>query len=120
MYLHTKGIGAPHNNKINDWTEMMLYFLVDKSSECIELLENHDTVGCNYLNRPHKHYSGNFWWATSDYIKRLSQIPDGSVRHDAELWLLSNYFVKYYEIHNSKVNHYHTTYPCERYKTSII
>jgi hypothetical protein len=120
LYLHTKGISFPYNQNIIDWRNMMLYFLINKSETCLQLLNNYDTVGCNYMDFPHKHYSGNFWWGTSDYIKLLRQIPDGSVRHDAEWWLLSNNSVKKYELHNSKVNHYHAPYPFERYTTSII
>ena len=115
LYLHTKGISFPHNQNITDWRNMMSYFLVNKTDTCLELLKNYDTVGCNYMDTPCKHYSGNFWWATSDYIKLLTKIPDGSVRHASEWWLLSNNSVKNYEIHGSKINHYHTAYPFERY-----
>ena len=118
LYLHTKGISFPHNQNITDWRNMMLYFLVNKSDTSLELLNNYDTVGCNYMETPCKHYSGNFWWATSDYIKLLSKISDESVRHASEWWLLSNNSVKSYEIHGSKINHYHTAYPFERYVTS--
>ena len=39
LYLHTKGISHINNiNYIADWTNMMLYFLVEKHSECINKL----------------------------------------------------------------------------------
>ena len=97
---------------------MMLYFLVNKCSECFDLLNNYDTVGCNFTitSTFQPHYSGNFWWATSNYIKSLKKIPDGSERHLAEWWLLSNKSVKSYEIHNSRTNHYHSEYSLKLYK----
>jgi hypothetical protein len=114
LYLHTKGIS--YNNKnVSDWKNMMLYFLIDKCVDCFKKLEEYDTVGCNYQESPHKHYSGNFWWAKSDYIKRLNKIPDNSKRHSAEWWILSDKSVKYYELHNSGIDHYITCYPVEKY-----
>lgn len=120
LYLHTKGIShhANTNTNINitDWTEMMLYFLVDKYTCCIDLLnkENYDTVGCNYQSKPHNHYSGNFWWAKSNYIIKLNKIIT-TIRHDAEWWILSNNQVKYNCIHNSNINHYDNPYPKTNY-----
>jgi hypothetical protein len=122
LYLHTKGILHNHSKCVNDWIEMMLYFLVDKSSKCLELLDKYDTVGCNYNVSPKipKHYSGNFWWANGDYIKLLKKIPDGSFRHAAEWWLLStSNSVNSYNIHNSEINHYKEEYPSSCYKLEL-
>jgi hypothetical protein len=118
LYLHTKGILHKHSKCVNDWKDMMLHFLVDKTTECLELLESYDTVGCNYTAIPTvpKHYSGNFWWANSNYIKLLKKIPDGSVRHAAEWWLLStSNSVNSYAIHNSEIDHYKEEYPPKVY-----
>jgi hypothetical protein len=120
LYLHTKGILHNHPKCVNDWIEMMLYFLVDKSSKCLELLDKYDTVGCNYNVSPivPKHYSGNFWWANDNYIKLLKKIPDGSFRHAAEWWLLStSNSVNSFSIHNSNIDHYKEEYPSSCYKT---
>jgi hypothetical protein len=114
LYLHTKGITHPNNQYIEDWTNMMLYFLINKYKDCCELLDQYDTVGCNYNLEPHKHYSGNFWWANSNYIETLSKI-NSNVRHDAEWWILSNNLVNHYSIHNSNINHYNEAYPKEKY-----
>ena len=116
LYLHTKGI--IHNNHIfiKNWTDMMLYFLLDKCVDCFELLKQYDTVGCNYLETPYKHYSGNFWWANSNYIKQLNMLPDDSKRHSTEWWILSNDIVNQYEMHNSQVNHYLSEYSSEKYR----
>lgn len=118
LYLHTKGI--THTNPeisacVMDWTNMMLYFLVEKHKTCIEKLKTHDAVGCNVQIRPHKHFSGNFWWATTKYIRRLAPIPTNSPRHDAEWWVLTPTQVVVYSMHDSTVDHYHTRYPKDRY-----
>jgi len=80
---------------------------------CLELLNNYDTAGCNLSTSDvATHYSGNFWWATSNYIKGLNFLQDDD---SAELWLLSNKSVKSYEIHSSNINHHHSEYPFEKY-----
>ncbi|AYV80676.1 MAG: glycosyltransferase [Harvfovirus sp.] len=66
----------------------MLYFLVENGKQCIELLDKYDTVGCNYIELPNKHYSGNFWWANSSYINKLNKITSND-RHDCKWWILS-------------------------------
>ena len=115
LYLHTKGITHPYYKQIVDWRNMMLYFLVNKCTDCFELLKTYDTIGCNRMTTTANHYSGNFWWANSNYIKSLNKISDSANKYDAEFWLFSNKSIKSYEIHNSNVNHYHYEYPVEKY-----
>ena len=115
LYIHTKGVTHHNNTNIIDWKNMMIYFLVNKCNDCFKLLKEYDTIGCNYQESPYKHYSGNFWWATSNYIKKLNIITNYKKRHEAEWWILSNKSVKYYEIHNSRINHYNNCYPPEKY-----
>ena len=118
LYLHTKG--NSYNTEIqtiNDWINMMLYFLVDKYKECIDKMDNkYDTVGCNYQEKPYHHYSGNFWWANSNYIKTLiflsEEVPD---KMAPEFWVLQN-SPKMYISHLSNINHYWNTYPEHLYK----
>ena len=115
LYLHTKGTTNPNNQCVTDWRNKMLYFLVEKCADCFELLKNYDAIGCNYALKPFKHFSGNFWWANSNYIKQLKRLPDICARHQAEWWVLSNESVNSYEIHNSLINHYHNLYPRNKY-----
>ena len=51
----------------------MEYFNLERWEECVATLKEYETCGVE-LQSEDSHYSGNFWWATSDYIKRL---PDG-------------------------------------------
>ena len=113
LYLHTKGI-LHNNDNVNDWIEMMLHFLIDK--KCISLLKDYDTLGCNYCDNP-KHYSGNFWWATSNYLSTLSDCMPN--KNDAEFWLhIGN--PKYFVLHQSGINHYYERYPKEKYVKKVI
>ena len=55
----------------------MEYYLIHKHKECIKRLDEYDIVGVNYGKNP-DHFSGNFWWCTSDYFLTLDkQIGEG-------------------------------------------
>ena len=116
LYIHNKGISYEDNyHQINDWINMMLYFLIDKYNNCIEKLKINDVVGSNYSKYPHPHFSGNFWWATSNYLKTLEKNNEINVnKADGEWWLFKNN-PKYDEMHNSKINHYLELYDKNRY-----
>jgi len=138
LYLHTKGIRDKNQkleNNINDWTTMMLYFLVYQYKNCTSLLENHSSVGCNLFNRigaellkkqattsNEKHYSGNFWWATSEHILKLpKKIGPGYL--DPELWIGDGPNIVLHSVHQPKNNNlYFKPYPSENYRdtTKII
>jgi len=134
LYIHTKGVcykeGHHFYENVNDWIDMMLYFLLEKHDLCLKLLNNgYDTIGCNYSNYYENgneitppHYSGNFWWANTNYIKQLNKlddIPNTSqlwYKNQGEFWLLRKRTqTNYYVLHNSNVNHYTSTYKKEKY-----
>lgn len=125
LYLHSKGI--THTNtlqNVKDWANYMMYFLIDNHKICLDLLDYYDTVGCNYHNNPERHYSGNFWWTKSSYIKTLKPIEQDQImkwgRHTAEWWLLSNNNVKNFVLYNSEVNHYQEPFPKELYDNKFL
>lgn len=104
-YIHTKGVGLEESTMsfyhgatdfdhlkscVNDWREYMEYFIIDKFDSCLFLLsKDHDACGVNLVDDPSWHFSGNFWWAKSDYIKKLPDIDslDKEFRWNAELWI---------------------------------
>jgi hypothetical protein len=106
----------------------MLYFLVTQYKLCISVLDNnYDTVGCNYSNDldkecfkythpfPPPHYNGNFWWANTNYLSHLSNLPMDQIERNApEFWLFKNN-PSFFNLHSSNVNHYHSIYPNSRY-----
>ena len=118
LYLHTKGNSYDtERQSIKDWTDMMLYFLVEKYDKCTsQMVSGFDTVGCNYSEVHHNHYSGNFWWAKSSYIKTLNFLnEDVPSKMAPEFWVLQNRPNKY-TIHSSGVDHYYTLYPRNCYQ----
>ena len=91
LYLHTKGISytkdTPIYNNVQSWIKYMLYFNVSMYKKCLNLLIDHDTVGCDWFNcsTSPTHYSGNFWWATST-INSLESCEYSSY-NSPEFWL---------------------------------
>jgi hypothetical protein len=102
-YLHTKGIkhfGTENENTVVNWINTMLYWNITKWKYAVEKLNTYETYGCHYNNI---HYAGNFWWATSEHIKKLSDnIPDYYTA--PEDWVLTNKD-NMYCAHNCGENH---------------
>jgi len=122
LYIHTKGIRYNVNDqKENDWIELMLYFLLDKHNDCIQKLnENYDTVGCNYYYKSYNHipphFSGNFWWASTNYLKSMNKLDENlRDRGTCEFWLFRNAPL-FYTLHNSRIDHYNDIYPKQLYQ----
>lgn len=96
-YLHAKGVSRTINKQLSkcvkSWREYMEYFLIEKYDFCIEQLNNGwDAAGVKLRRTPGSeffHFSGNFWWANSKFIKGLPEINDLDLnkRHDAEFWI---------------------------------
>lgn len=124
LYLHSKGVSRPGNENVQAWIDYMEYFVIEKWKDCISSLENFDTCGVNLQPLPMKHYSGNFWWATTNYLKRIKRFdPQNSSyikdpRVYCELWLLDNNFCKTDCLFSSNVDHYSIKYEEHKYKTN--
>ena len=124
LYVHTKGISYAKEDPryVNglDWINYMLHFVCKKADNCLKLLDTYDVAGCNFSEHPYHHFSGNFWWATSDHLKGLSL--DSLVnKMSAEWWLLSEYKVRSVKATNlwsSGKNHFTERYPVEEYHIS--
>ena len=119
LYIHTKG--ATKNLKpVDDWRKMMNHFVIKNWKSCLNLLEDNDAVGCNYSEETflgrYPHFSGNFWWSTTDYIKTLNHdYLKSDRRWDREFWIGTG-SGKLLELHNSGVDHYHYEYPENFYR----
>ena len=97
FYIHTKGVTRPNEKCKQDWRDMMEYFCLNQWQFAIEALAIADTAGVNIRHYgKHKmsrfHYSGNFWWANSNYIKTLPVLSEAGYgrkvnRWDAEFWI---------------------------------
>jgi hypothetical protein len=124
LYLHTKGNSyVTENQQVTDWTNMMLYFLVEKYKTCFDKLDLYDVIGCNYQLDPSPHFAGNFWWAKSSHINTLELLDETSEecnKHAPEFWLLknndeNNNSTIYCSHSSDKYHRYTYCYPRERY-----
>lgn len=80
LYLHTKGVTSidKHLNTNVDlymryvcWRQFLNWGVLDNWKTCTFELQYHDIAGVNYQKEPSAHFSGNFWWANSSYIRKL-------------------------------------------------
>ena len=119
LYIHTKGITRYHthlHSNINDWVNLMDYFLIYNHSICLNVLETFETVGINY--HPHvtnnsPHYSGNYWWCTANYFLSLNDyIPDDY--YAPEFYLFSRR-PRYLCLFYSNVDQYNVRFPFINY-----
>ena len=113
-YIHTKGIS--HFDKetepfVIDWVKLLLYWNVRQWNYAIHILDSYDTYGCNYNG---SHYSGNFWWATSSYVKTLPTYIE-NYYIAPEDWICKNVNVKAFSSFNSNTFHYYLLYPPTNY-----
>jgi hypothetical protein len=109
LYMHTKGI-TQQMNSTHDWRKIMEYFCVEKWEDCLKKLDEHDAVGCLYMDHCYygffPHFSGNFWWANSRYINTLdSSLLSGGIRQNREFWIGSGNG-SLYSFHDTGLNHY--------------
>jgi hypothetical protein len=121
LYLHTKGSSYTQSYpQIDDWMNMMLYFLVERHTMVFHLLESKefDAVGNNYCSHP-RMFSGNFWWSTIQYLSTLRPLQYQTAgKYDAEQWLFQEQKIRIYVPHTSNVYHASIRYPEYCYKKS--
>jgi hypothetical protein len=136
LYLHQKCVthsGKPTYNNCVEWRHMMQYWNIERWRDCVSKLdEGYDSVGCCLVDNDWlgPHYSGNIWWSRSSYLQkcRKYQPPaevgfDGQGKqqghnrchYDVESWL-GTANGKMATLYNSGVNHYHVSWPKERYR----
>ena len=71
-YIHTKGTSRtahPKYNQMVSWRNYMEHFVIKRWQRCLLDLKTYSVVGVNYSTYLFPHFSGNFWWAHSQYIK---------------------------------------------------
>ena len=125
LYLHSKGASRGKNQNIESWVNYMEYFSIEKHLICLEKLREYDTVGVELHAEPMKHYSGNFWWANSTYIKTLPTFEEGlksgSVNDPiwyCEFWLMNTTHnpCNPYNLHTAGKDLYANAYEESNYK----
>jgi len=112
LFFHTKGVFNKYKNfttleidelKIKgeqSWCDILDYFLMEKSEDCIEKLDSYDIVGATISGN---WWWGNFWWVTSKHIRNnvhFDKFYNGS-RWNCEAWVMESNKnlkqVKYFE-----------------------
>ncbi len=101
VYWHDKAVSWPREKDEKAyiggtyWRSSMNYWTLKRWRDNVkELDKGYETCGTQL--RPKRgfdeHYSGNFFWATSEYIKtvKLIEMLNRKDRHQAEFWLCSN------------------------------
>jgi len=118
LYIHTKGVSENiqrFKEQVDDWIDLMLHFLL--KPETPDLLNTYDCVGSLYRRDPLPHFSGNFWWATSEYLSKLEFISENNVnKNDAEYHLFSK-CPDYHCLHQTNLDHYINRYPKSCYNS---
>ncbi len=92
IYFHTKGVSSPGDHTKVVWRWTMERYVLDRWRENVEILKGRDAVGFNYWTCQDEHFSGTFWMANADWIRKLpSFVPyhhsNGLVRFSCELWI---------------------------------
>jgi hypothetical protein len=104
LYFHTKGATHPPGHLFSSkWRNCMMKHLVSNWRECVKDLETHDAVGCHWMEPPATPpsqfiFAGNFWWATSNFLRTLPSIYErdrikvsgiGNLdsRYESEVWI---------------------------------
>ena len=95
LYVHAKGVSHTHpimKKNIGAWVRYLDLYTINKWEECIQGLRDSDAAGGLYESSEPKHFSGNFFWANSEYIKSLPRITAYNIDNynRGEFWILSN------------------------------
>lgn len=135
-YIHLKGLLRWGDPNVGDWRDFMNWGAIEKWQDNVAALADHDCSGTNWNTEPWPHFSGNFWWARSDYVKKLDTLihPEDKLargftqfkqhptnphwRFDNEAWIGSKN-PRYHEIARSLVpgeRHYQERYPRSNYQ----
>lgn len=94
FYFHTKGVSHPNHEGGKHWRDYMNYYTLTNWKDNVEKLkEGYSTCGVKLIPKGSfpLHYSGNFWWVNSTYIKTLPPITslNKADRFKAEMWICS-------------------------------
>lgn len=93
LYFHTKGVTYPGHEGGKYWRDHMDHWNIKKWRDNIKMLrKNYDTSGVKLIRKGWPlHYSGNFFWFKSSYLKKLQDPETLNIRDrvQAEFWSCS-------------------------------
>lgn len=73
-YIHTKAVSKSIDSVFDRRRRILNFYTIQLHELNLELLKIYDAVGCSLTRFPSIHFSGNFWWATSEHVKKLSNV----------------------------------------------
>jgi hypothetical protein len=128
LYIHVKGVmQKPHSY---EWRKYLEYFLIEKHDLCLKMLDNYHCVGVNQqyyfddINKYKNHFSGNFWWVNSSYIKNICHVTKSEDRYVYEHWLIGDLIKVDYRhllsLHHTPYNLYETPILPKEYNSELI
>ena len=127
LYIHNKGV--LNKKYAKEWRDYLNHFLIFSHDTCLHYLnEGRDCVGVNInlhggANCCRCHFSGNFWWSNTDYIKSLPLFVNKEDRYAPEHYLIGNYYsknVNAISLHSCENNLYENPLFPETYNYSVI
>jgi hypothetical protein len=92
LYFHTKGVSASWHEGKTRWRRLMERLVVARWRENLTHLKDHDAVGVNWYACDTPHFSGNFWLARADWLRKLPDFVTYHnsrklVRYTCEFWI---------------------------------
>jgi hypothetical protein len=91
LYLHGKGVSSPHDETKGKWRRLMMRELVENWEHCVQQLPHYDLVGVNWREMPPiSHFSGNFWYASTKYLRGLANFARYYEDPDYEMYAGGN------------------------------
>jgi len=130
FYIHSKGVSHIDSKPQTDWRKLMEYYTITRYEACLHELKRADVVGTNWhlgegwMGATSKqcggipvtpHFSGNFWWANSEYLERLPSLFPLVNKYQCEFWIGKNNPCAA-ELWRTGLHHHRKTYPKENYE----
>ena len=103
LYIHSKGMSRVTTH-LSNWREILDHYMITEWPTCVRHLSNNDIVCVRDLQTKMAGdiaVSGNYWWATTNYIRTLPKptliesypsiaVIYNSERHAYENWITAN------------------------------
>jgi hypothetical protein len=87
LYLHSKGVSNPADSTKTKWRRLMMRELVENWEHCMWQLLKFDVVGVNWRDMPPiSHFCGNFWYASSRYVRKLADFNNYYQNPHYKIW----------------------------------
>lgn len=87
LYVHSKGVSNPENLQKASWRRLMMQCLVEDWAQTVLYLPGCDAVGVNWRDMGNiSHFSGNFWYASTGYLRQLADFADYFAHPRYQIW----------------------------------